>query len=183
VPRPLSPEIDEALEDAALRLLSELGFARMSVAAVAAAAGVGKPAVYRRFRNKAELVVAAIGARLPEMHAPDVGDTEAELRAIAVLPEDAEGYVSLIGGLMAEHRHHPELIETFRRTILLPRRALVQSVIERGQRRGDIRPGLDPQAAMDHFGGAFLARVFAGLDTGPAWRDRHFTTWWELIRI
>lgn len=182
MPRPLSPEIDQALEQATLDLLARDGFARMSIAAVAAAAGVGKPAVYRRFRSKAELVVAAIATQLPEMRAPDLGDTKAELRAIAVMPEDAPGYVGLIGGLMAEHGRHPELIEAFRTTVLLPRRALVQGVIERGRRRGDIRADVPAEQALDMLAGPFLARVFAGADTGPAWWDRHFNTWWELIR-
>src|SRR5688572_28107044 len=72
MPRPLSPDIDDALMEAALELLARDGFARMSVASVAAAAGVGKPAVYRRFRGKAELVAAAIATQLPEMRAPDL---------------------------------------------------------------------------------------------------------------
>lgn len=178
----MDPGIDQALTRATLALLERDGFARMSIAAVAAEAGVGKPAVYRRFRDKAELVVAAIGTQLPEMHAPELGDTEQELRAVGLFPPDAAAYVGLIGGLMAEHRRHPELIDAFRRTILLPRRALVQSVIERGQRRGDVRSDLEPEALLDLYAGPFLARVFAGADTGPAWWDRHFTTWWELIR-
>lgn len=148
---------------------------------MAEAAGVGKPAVYRRFRDKAELVAAAIGTQLPEMPAPDLGDTAAELRTVAGFPPDAAAYVGLIGGLMAEHRRHPELIDAFRRTILWPRRALVLAVIERGQARGAIRGDLDAEVLLDLFAGPFLARVFAGADTGPAWWDRHFTTWWELI--
>ena len=180
--RPLSRDIDEALTRAALELLVRDGFARMSIAAVAAAAGVGKPAVYRRFRGKADLVAAAIATQLPEMRAPDLGDTEAELRAIAVMPADAAGYVGLIGGLMAEHARHPELIEAFRETVLLPRRALVQGVIERGRQRGEIRTDVTAEQALDMLAGPFLARAFAGADTGPAWWERHFTTWWELIR-
>jgi AcrR family transcriptional regulator len=182
MPRPLDPAIDEALLEAALELLRRDGFARMSIAGVAAAAGVGKPAVYRRYRGKAELVVAAIATMLPEMHAPDLGDTEAELRAVAVMPADAAGYVGLIGGLMAEHARHPELIETFRETVLLRRRALVHGVIERGRRRGDIRADVTAEQAMDMLAGPFLARAFAGADAGPAWWDRHFTTWLELMR-
>ena len=182
VPRPLNREIDDALMATALELLARDGFARMSIASVAAAAGVGKPSVYRRFRDKAELVAAAIATQLPEMAAPDLGETEAELRGISVMPADAAGYVGLIGGLMAEHARHPELIQAFRDTVLLPRRALVQGVIERGRRRGDIRADVTAEQALDLLAGPFLARVFAGADTGPAWWDRHFETWWELIR-
>ena len=53
--RPLDPDIDIAIKAATLALLRERGFARMSMEAVAGAAGVGKPAIYRRFADKATL--------------------------------------------------------------------------------------------------------------------------------
>ena len=90
--------------------------------------------------------------------------------------------MALIGGLIAEHGRHPELIEAFRERVLLPRRAMVQSVIERGQARGDIRPDLDPVMGIDLLAGQFLARVFAGLDVGPAWRERVFEFWWTTVK-
>ena len=95
--------------DAALALLARDGFARMTMEAVAAKAGAGKPALYRRFGSKAELVVAAIDTRLGPIEPPDLGDAVAEMR-IAMedgFPADAEGYLALIGGLMAERGHHP----------------------------------------------------------------------------
>ena len=97
-------------------------------------------------------------------------------------PADGAAYVGLIGGLIAEQERHPELIEAFRRSVLLPRRATGRALIERGQRRGDLRRDIDPEAALDLFAGPFLARVFAGLDTGPRWREQAFSTWWNLVK-
>ncbi len=90
--------------------------------------------------------------------------------------------MGLIGGLIAEQDRHPELIDGFRRHVLLPRRAAVREVIERGQMRGDVRHDLDSDDAIDLMAGSFLARVFAGLDTGPNWRAAAFETWWEVMR-
>jgi AcrR family transcriptional regulator len=42
--------------------------------------------------------------------------------------------------------------------------------------------GIDPEAALELMAGPFLARVFAGLDTGPRWRKAAFETWWEILR-
>ena len=181
--RPLDPEIDKAIETATLALLTERGFARMSVEAIAAAAGVGKPALYRRHADKAALVAAVIAGQLPTLDPPDLGDTRAELwQAVEQgFPADGTAYVGLIGGLIAEQRRHPELIEAFRRSVLLPRRETGRALIERGQRRGDIRRDIDAEAALDLFAGPFLARVFAGLDSGPSWREAAFATWWNLI--
>ena len=69
-----------------------------------------------------------------------------------------------------------------KRHVLLPRRAIVQAIIERGQARGEIRVDIAPEAALDLMPGSFLARVFAGLDTGPRWRKAAFATWWEILR-
>jgi AcrR family transcriptional regulator len=68
--RPLDPTIDRAITEATLTLLQQRGFARMSMEAVASVAGVGKPAIYRRFRDKAELVATVIEGQLPHMEVP-----------------------------------------------------------------------------------------------------------------
>jgi AcrR family transcriptional regulator len=182
--RPRDPDVDEAITQATLELLGTHGFAGMSMEAIAAAAGVGKPAIYRRHPDKASLVAAVIAGRLPLLDPPDLGDTRAELwEAVQQgFPADGAAYVGLIGGLIAEQERHPELIEAFRRSVLLPRRATGQALIERGQRRGDVRRDIDPEAALDLFAGPFLARVFAGLDTGPRWRAKAFATWWDIVR-
>ena len=182
--RPLDPTIDRAITEATLTLLRQRGFARMSMEAVAGTAGVGKPAIYRRFRDKAALVATVIEGQLPQMEIADVGDTRAELWSGVDrgFPADAPAYVGLIGGLIAEQERHPELIEAFRRHVLLPRRAIAQAAIERGQARGDIRSDLPAVALLDLLAGPLLARAFAGEDTGHAWREQAFDIWWSLIR-
>lgn len=182
--RTLDLGVDDAIESATLALLAERGFARMSVEAVAAAANVGKPAIYRRYQNKAALVAAVISRRLPDLDPLDLDDTRAELWQVVEqgFPEDGVAYVGLIGGLIAEQERHPELIDAFRHSVLRPRRAVAMALIERGQERGDLRSDIESEAALDLFAGPFLARVFAGLDTGPRWRKTAFATWWDLLR-
>lgn len=63
MPRPPSPEIHAALLAAAGRLFYERGIGTTGVDAVASAAGVGKPAVYRHFRSKAGLIDATLAKR------------------------------------------------------------------------------------------------------------------------
>jgi AcrR family transcriptional regulator len=184
VPRPLNPAVDQAIANATRELLAEKGFGALSMEEIAKRAGVGKPAIYRRYRDKVELVERTISRQLPRIDPPDVNDTRAELqRAVEQgLPADGPSCVGLIGGLIAEQERHPELIEAFRKSILLPRRATVRTIIERGQARGDIRRDLDPEHAIDLMAGSFLARVFAGLDTGTGWRAAAFNDWWEILR-
>jgi AcrR family transcriptional regulator len=184
VVRTLDSRVDEAIAAATLKLLGEHGFARLTMEGVAKASEVGKPAIYRRFGDKVALVMHVITGRLPELTVPDLGDSRAELW-LAVergLPADGPSYVGLIGGLIAEQDRHPELIAGFREHVLLPRRRVVRGVIERGQARRDLLAEVDPEEAIDLMAGPFLARVFAGLDTGPMWRAAAFATWWEFLR-
>jgi AcrR family transcriptional regulator len=181
--RPLDPEATRAIVAATVRLLSEQGFAAMSVEGVAAAAGVGKPAIYRRFPDKRALVLAVIQDALPPMDVPDRGDTRAELRAAMIgLPQEPEPYLALIGGLAAERSRHPELLDAFRERILLPRRAIVREIVERGKARGDIRADIDSDLPIDLLGGAWLARGFAGAAVDDAWRERFFSFVWDSVR-
>jgi AcrR family transcriptional regulator len=99
----------------AIALLIERGFARMTIEAVAKAAAVGKPAIYRRFSDKAGLVAHVISRQLPVLEPPDLGDSRAELWRAVEQGLDGPSYVGLIGGLIAEQDRHPELIEAFSR--------------------------------------------------------------------
>ena len=60
--RPRDERASQAINEAALRLLMEVGYARLSMESVASEAGVARATVYRRFKDKADLVTAAIAA-------------------------------------------------------------------------------------------------------------------------
>lgn len=58
--RPLDENVDAAILETTWRLLLEEGYARMSIARVAEEARVGRPAIYRRYKDKSELVAAVL---------------------------------------------------------------------------------------------------------------------------
>ncbi len=60
MPRPLVPNRRERLLDAAEALVLDRGFDAMSIAAIAAAAGIGKGAVYLEFAGKREILDALL---------------------------------------------------------------------------------------------------------------------------
>jgi AcrR family transcriptional regulator len=182
--RPQDPAVTEALLVATRELLAERGVSAVSVTEIAKRAGVGKPAVYRRYPGKTELVVAAIRSALPNLAPPQGRTPRQRFRRLMdeAFPADPEAYLGLIGGLMAERRRHPELIEAFREQILLPRREVGRKAIAEGQRAGELRSDLEPEDAVDMLAGPLLARTFAGRDVGPAWRDRAFANWWSVVR-
>jgi AcrR family transcriptional regulator len=85
--RPRQPDIDQRLLAATRELLAEVGYARLTVDAVAGRAGVGKAAIYRRYASRTELIYAALFADPSLVHRADVVDTGSlagDLRAEAV---------------------------------------------------------------------------------------------------
>ncbi len=182
--RPQDPAVTEALLAATRELLAEQGVSATSIAKIAERAGVGKPAVYRRYSGKTELVMAAIHAALPDLSPPRGRTPRARFRRLMdeAFPADPEAYLGLIGGLMAERLRHPELIAAFREQILLPRREIGRAAIAEAQRAGELRRDLLPEDALDLLAGPLLARTFASLEVGRRWRDRAFANWWSIVR-
>lgn len=88
--RPRQEHVTRAVLDAVVDLVAESGMNALTMDAVAARAGVSKPAMYRRWPTKQDLVIAAAESRIGPLTVPDMGDFRAELRA--VLTARAEAY-------------------------------------------------------------------------------------------
>lgn len=73
--RPRQSDIDRRLLVATRELLAEVGYARLTVDAVAHRAGAGKAAIYRRYASRTELIYAALFADPALLHRADVVDT------------------------------------------------------------------------------------------------------------
>ena len=77
--RPRSTRSHQAMLQATLELLAEVGLEATSIEAIAARAGVGKTTIYRRYRCKEELVADAIERVRKEVVIPDTGHLESDL--------------------------------------------------------------------------------------------------------
>jgi len=178
--RPLDESVDEAILQAAVRLLHEQGYARMSIAGVADEAGVGRPAIYRRYSDKADLVSAAIAYMRIRVPAPDTGETRQDL--IEHLERARRIYdMSLMGTLLVEQDKHPELLEKFRERMMLPQRELVTAALGRGQKRGEVRKDLDLQLAADAVMGSFMYHAIVLGRPKRGWPERVVETLWPAF--
>jgi AcrR family transcriptional regulator len=182
--RPRDERVSQAILEAALGQLLERGYGGMSMDGVAAAAGVGKPAIYRRHRNKAELLAVAIRSILPVLDLPDTGSTLDDLRTITAQarPMTAGPIGQLVGVVLAEEKRQPELIAAFRKQIVLPRRALSKTILKRGIERGEVRPDLDLEQAADVFVGNVLGRQLSGHPFDDRWFESAVELLWRGIR-
>src|SRR3954470_13761920 len=182
--RPRDERVSQAILQAALGQLLERGYGGMSMDGVAAAAGVGKPAIYRRHRNKAELLAAAIRSILPVLDVPDTGSTPEDIRPIAAQARPmTEGPIGrLIGVVLAEEKRQPELMAAFREQIAFPRRALSKTILRRGIERGDVRPDVDVEQAADVFVGVVIGRQLSGAPFDDRWFESAVELLWRGIR-
>ncbi|MBL8229925.1 MAG: TetR/AcrR family transcriptional regulator [Bryobacterales bacterium] len=162
--RPRNQETEQRILDTALRMLAEEGYSRMSLDAVAVAAGVSKPTIYRRWASKADLATAAV--RTLQLAEPpvDTGSTPGDL--IGVLENFCRSLMrpngmSLIGTVLAEEAHTPELLALFRDRLVTPRRAMLRVILERARDRGELRPAADIDCAVSALVGAFYGRYLA----------------------
>jgi AcrR family transcriptional regulator len=182
--RPRSAEADRAILDATINLLYEEGYSRMSMEAVAEAAGVGKTTVYRRYRDKADLVTAAIAAMPGMADMPDTGSTKADLTELVRVFARSKARIQsmrLIGTLWAEEQRNPDLVQLFRERVIGPRRKMMLEVLRRGQERGEVREDIDPHLVTEMMVGAHFARQFGGRPFPRDWADQIVDTIWPAL--
>jgi AcrR family transcriptional regulator len=170
--RPRSGRADAAILDAALAEMAERGYARMSVDAVAARAGVSKPTIYLRHSCKADLATAALAAFQQRALPAPTGDTRADL--VALLRHLRRGVerpfgMAMIGTVLAEEDHTPQLLALFRERLVAPRRAAIRAVLEAARDRGELRAGADLDAAVQALAGAYYAQYLSGAPFPRRW--------------
>jgi AcrR family transcriptional regulator len=154
--------VNDAILTATRDLLLEVGYAGLSIDAVAARAEVGKPTIYRRYPNKTALVFEAVFGRTKANRDPDTGSLVSDLREAyswAVDEFAAPEARAALPGLVADLTANPQLTELVRAHVIEPEYARVRAALERAKRRGEIHPDADLTLAIDAFTGTALARV------------------------
>ena len=173
----LRPEKTEAIIAAFFTELADSGYERLTMDRVAARAGVGKAALYRRWPSKQQMLIdlvdqLATAAVLP----PDTGSLHGDLIAVA---EQAITVLSnplvrrVIQSLVAEARHSPELAAVLTERFIHPRRRAGVQMLRRAIERGEISPDTDLELAQDIFGGPLYFRgIILDENFPPAYAQR-----------
>lgn len=159
--RPRDPRIDAAILRATADLLVEIGYANLTMAAVAERAATTKTALYRRWSSKAELVYAAAAPGKPISVARASDDIVTDLRMIIDRTRatcTSPVARAALPGLVVDMATDPSLkigsgerigalIEGFRARLAL------------GVQRGEVRADVDAERLTEVIGGATLMRV------------------------
>jgi len=158
----------------------EQGYDAMSVEGVAAAAGVGKTTIYRRYPSKRELVIAAVSSLAEKLEPPaDTGNVRDDL--LTFMRQQFEVFRSgvafaMLGTLLVKEREDPLLINLFRRQVLYPRMEIVRGLLRSGIERGQLRPDFPLDLAAQMLAGSMFARHISGQPESAEWLDAALDT-------
>jgi len=160
--RPRSAAADSAILQATLELLLDEGYRGLTMEQVRARSGVGKATLYRRYASKEELVAAAVRHLNQQIPVPDTGNVRDDILAVAgsVLAAAARvGAATFMPRMLAESAGDADMHAIFYENLVAPRRAVVAEVLRRGVERGELRPDLDIELAIDMLTGPWVYRL------------------------
>jgi AcrR family transcriptional regulator len=158
--RPRDPEVDAAILTAAMELLGELGYARLTMDRVADRASVSKPSLYLRWSDKVALVADAIGHRArPIPDVPDTGSLAEDMRVfLRALLRSKNAAAKAVAAVAGEIASNPELRKAWRSGIAGALTERVSTIVTRAVERGDLPADSDvellsvlPQALLQHW--------------------------------
>jgi AcrR family transcriptional regulator len=162
--RPRSAQSHQAMLQAALELLAEVGFGGISMDAIASRAGIGKTTIYRRYNSKEELIADAIESIREEIIIPDTGNLQSDIdmllenaARITLAPQGTKAVAMIISSASS----HPQFASIYWKKYLQPRRKAFAVVIDRAKQRKEIPADLDSGLIFDTMSGIMLyAQIF-----------------------
>lgn len=161
--RPKSAAARAAALQAARALIEEAGPNRLTVEAVAARAGVGKPTIYRHWANAQELAMAALMSTRDATGGVDAKKTPPLVALERLLEDTARRLASREGRqtalMLASAEQDGELFKLFRNRVLLDGRRRAVALLEAAIEVGDLRADIDAGLAVDLVFGALFLRV------------------------
>ena len=170
VGRPRDPRLDAAITDATLELLADIGYAALTIEAVATRAGVGKATLYRRWPGKVQLVIDAVRT-LSEQPDPDtsagVRDELVELLEAVRRKSGSSLAGRIFPRLIGDSADNPEFMRRYREQVLDPRRDRFRAALLRGVEQGLVRTDVDTDHAIDLLVGPMAYRNLIRNDPAP----------------
>lgn len=166
-----SPEAERAILDQAMLILLQYGLQGFTLDRVAAAASVSKATIYRRWRSREEVVIAALGA-IPPITAEIRGDVIESLTGVIQqfvdLVKNTPGQreaqtrmVTMMPSLVAQCADNPALMEALH-TYIEQRKAPVREILDHAIANGEITPPQNVDLLIDAIMGPIVLRLFLG---------------------
>jgi AcrR family transcriptional regulator len=170
VGRPRGAGYDRRILEAAVRVFACRGWERFTFDAVASEAGVGKPALYRRWDSRIELLRAAT-TQLVDQTAVDHGSLRADIEDYIrrffdfMMTDSGRAWLRL----QVELPFHEELQVISRADLLHPAQIEFEGIASRAVERGEIADAPPVKFLLETIGGPIVMRA---IHTPPSKRAR-----------
>ncbi|RAG86629.1 TetR family transcriptional regulator [Streptacidiphilus pinicola] len=153
----LRDDVTEAIRAAVFEELATTGYARLSIEAVARRAGVGKTAVYRRWRSKLPMVIEVVSELVSSgILLPDTGSLHEDLRLMIQVVYRLLRHplaAQIVPDLLAEAARNPEIAGTLALALRESQRESSAALVRRAVARGELPASTDPDLALDLIAG------------------------------
>jgi AcrR family transcriptional regulator len=147
-PRRRGEVLEEAIMRAAIAELGEVGYAGVTMERIAARARTSKAALYRRWPDRAHLIVESyIRFVVRELEIPDTGSLRGDMislmrQAVGVATSPV---VHMMLGLLVDARDNGELRQVVKEQVSMIKPRLMAAILDRAEQRGELRPNLTPR--------------------------------------
>jgi AcrR family transcriptional regulator len=148
-----------AILDAAVELVADVGYGRLSIEAIATRAGVGKQTIYRWWPSKGAVLLDAFlrknmgdGGAASSPGLPDTGDLDADLKTVlrATIEELHDPtFEKPLRALTVAVLTDDALAEEYLQRFEAPTRELKKQRLRSAQESGELPDDLDLDAALD----------------------------------
>jgi AcrR family transcriptional regulator len=162
-PRPrVEGDREREILGAALEVLAEVGYDRLTMDAVAAKAKASKATLYRRWTNKVSLIIDALVLTKGVPDVPDTGSFRDDLLVAYCGPAgmiDPQA-VAVFTSVLTAMQRDAEFATAFRERVIGPKIALSTAIYARAKERGEIRSDLDEDLFGPALAGICLHRAY-----------------------
>ena len=179
--RPRSREVDARLIEVALQLLRQGGPIAVTVEAVADRSGVAKTTIYRRYRDRDDLIHAAIRSVVTPPGQPPVEDIPDRLTWALGQVHAILGEVLGRGGVAALLDNREPTFTTLVRDLLTPYTTALAGLIEDDIAAGRLRSDLDADAVVSLMLGFYLSELLRHGTVGADWIPRCVDLLWHAM--
>ncbi|MGW7695429.1 TetR/AcrR family transcriptional regulator [Streptomyces asiaticus] len=159
----LQENVTDAIRAAVFEELATVGYGRMSIERVARRAGVGKAAIYRRWRSKLPIVLEVVSALAKQgLPTPDTGSLQGDIKVLL----DATARVlwhpmaaQIIPDLFAESARNPDMAQALQAAVRDSQRGVAEVVIRNAVNRGELPADTNVDLALDLASGPLYWRL------------------------
>ena len=161
--RPRDSKREAAIAESAISVIQEVGYERTTIEAIALKAGVSKATIYRRWKNKAEVIAHAISQHAfcesPAIDAGNLRDDLVELLVAKVkLLKGPDGAV--IASIMSAAKLDPDLAKAIPHSIRDGGKDVHEAILDRAIVRGEISPDANLELLAEIVPAIMTYRIF-----------------------